>query len=600
MPRARRGGHLALPAYTLLRAGAFPARLLIMRTLLRTLQDADPALLPLLARVWEVADEDLQHMSHDEAAHALARAMLNAERAERAWDALDDDQRGALQALLSAGSHMTATTYTRLFGGIRHMGAEQIARDKPHLHPATSAEALFYRGLIAQAFEQAEAGARAVIYVPTDLAALLPRHKTGYARLDDDEAASELPPELPGVEPLEDVQNIVTADTSIVDDMVALLAYTLLRQPDLDGDTLAGPHRAALLPHLLARDPARLAFLVSLAVSASLAEAEGGKLALRRAEARRWLEAHRADQVRQLAEAWRDSAAYRDLWHVPGLHPEPTGWPYDPVVARTAVIGFLGEFVPEQDWWSMDEFIEAVKQADPDFQRPGGDYTSWYIRNDEGDYLQGFESWDAVEGALLLFYLGGPMHWLGLVDLAEDAARLTAYGRALADLIPWPNPPETEDSVQVQTDGTLLVSRRVPRIDRFQVARFTTWVQAADPFAYRLDAASLAQAARQGITTQHISAFISRALRDAPTPAPIARLLETWQAGPAASVTLEPLLVLRTTDPETLTTLLDTPELRRYLGAQLGPMAVVVRDGQADALRAALGQHGIAIEGSDG
>lgn len=596
MPRARRTGYNQSARAARLRAGAFPARLLIMRTLLRTLQDADRALLPLLARVWEVEDEDLQHMSHEEAAKALAQAMLDAGRAERAWDALDDEQRGALQTLLSAGSHMTASAFTRLFGEIRHMGAEQIAREKPHLHPASSAEALFYRGLIAQAFEQAEAGARPVLYVPTDLAALLPRHKTGYTGLDADEATGDLPPELPGVEPLEDVQNIVTADTSIVDDMVALLAFALLRQPELDGDTLAGPGRAALLPHLLSRDAARLAFLVPLAVSAGLLEVEGGKLALKRAEARRWLEAHRADQVRQLVEAWRDSAAYRDLWHVPGLHPEPTGWPYDPVVARTAVIGFLGEFVPEQDWWSMDEFIEAVKQADPDFQRPGGDYTSWYIRNDEGDYLQGFESWDAVEGALLLFYLGGPMHWLGLVDLAEDAARLTAYGRALADLIAWPNPPETEDSVQVQADGTLLVSRRVPRIDRFQVARFTTWVQAADPFAYRLDAAGIAQAARQGITAQHISAFISRALHDAPIPAPIARLLETWQAGPTSSVTLEPLLVLRTTDPAALAALLDTPELRRYLGAQLGPMAVVVREGQADALRAALGQHGISVE----
>lgn len=568
-----------------------------MRTLLRTLQDADPALLPVLARLWDVED-DLQNMSHDEAAVALTQAMLDPQRAERVWDSLDDDQRGALQALLSAGARMTASTFTRLFGEIRLMGAEQLAREKPYASPKTSAEALFYRGLIAQAFEQAETGARPVIYVPTDLALVLPRHKTSYADLDD-EAADEASPELPTIEPLEEVHNVVPADTSIVDDTVALLAYALLHLPELDDDTLTAPHRVALLPHLLVRDEARLAFLVSLAVSANLAEVQEGRLALRRAEARRWLEAHRAAQVRQLAEAWRDSVIYRDLWHVPGLHPEPTGWPYDPVVARTAVIGFLSEFVPEQDWWSMDEFIEAVKQTDPDFQRPGGDYTSWYIRNDEGDYLQGFESWDAVEGALLLFYLGGPMHWLGLVDLADDAARLTAYGRALAGFIPWPSPPEAEDKVQVQPDGTLLVSRRVPRIERFQVARFTTWLAAGDPFTYRLDAAGLARAARQGITTQHISAFIARALGDTPIPAPIVRLLETWQAGPTGSVTLEQLLVLRTTDPQTLALLLDTPELRRYLGAQLGPMAVVVRAGQADALRAALAQRGIVVEGDN-
>ena len=43
------------------------------------------------------------------------------------------------------------------------------------------------------------------------------------------------------------------------------------------------------------------------------------------------------------------------------------------------------------------------------------------------------------EGALLEFYLFGPMHWLGLVDVADDAARLTAYGRAALKLGPWPS-----------------------------------------------------------------------------------------------------------------------------------------------------------------
>src|SRR5690606_33938934 len=148
-----------------------------------------------------------------------------------------------------------------------------------------------------------------------------------------------------------------------------------------------------------------------------------------RAEVRRWLSEPRASQVRLLAEAWRGSTAFRDLWHVPGLFPE--GMPnYDPTVARTAMMNFLSEIAPEQEWWALDEFIEVVKHTDADFQRPGGDYDSWYIRSEAGDYLRGFESWDAVEGALLEFYITGPMHWLGLADLADDAARLTAYGRA--------------------------------------------------------------------------------------------------------------------------------------------------------------------------
>jgi hypothetical protein len=563
-----------------------------MRNLKRTLQDQDPALLPVLAKRWGVT---IQNLSHDEIIDALSAAMLERDRAETVWESLDEDQRGALQALLGSGGRMPATMFTRLFGEIRQGGAAWIEREKPHQNPASSAEALYYRGLIAQAFEQVEAGPRQVIYVPDDLIAVLPSHKTTYADLEEPAAPGAVG-ERYDIEPLDEVENVQQADTSLVDDMTTLLAYLRLHSPLLHDDTLAGEDQARLLPHLFQAGLARLGFLVGVGISAGLIDVEAGRATPKRAEAQRWLEQARAVQVRQLAEAWRESTIYRDLWHVPGLHPEPTGWPYDPVVPRKALVSFLGDIVPEQDWWSLDEFIEEIRLTEPDFQRPGGDYHSWYIRNDEGDYLNGFESWDAVEGALLEYYLQGPMHWLGLVDLADDAARLTAYGRAFANIIAWPSPPEQDDRIIVEDDGTLLVSRRVSRIDRFQVARFTSWTPASDPYAYRLDAQGVAQAARQGITTGHISAFISRILGEKPVPPRIRQLLDTWQAGPTASVTLERVLVLRTTAPETLNFVLETPALRRYLGAQLGPMAVIVRADQAEALRAALGEHGIQAE----
>ena len=165
---------------------------------------------------------------------------------------------------------------------------------------------------------------------------------------------------------------------------------------------------------------------------------------------------------------------------------------------------------PLDQWWSIDEFIEVVKQVDPSFQRPGGDYDSWYIRNDAGEYLHGFESWDAIEGSLLEYYLAGPMHWLGLVDLAEDAVKLTAYGRAFIGVTAWPAPPEQNEPITVRDDGVLLASRKVSRTDRFQVARFTSWRGGGDPYEYKLDAKGLEQASIQGINTQQISTFLQR------------------------------------------------------------------------------------------
>ena len=559
-----------------------------MKTLTRTLTDSELGMLPVLAQVWGAK---IDNLGTPEIITALTNAMLDKQRAEKVWTSLNDDQRGALQALLGTGGKMSATMYTRLFGEIRHMGAAQIERELPQQNPQSSAEALFYKGLIAQAFEQSDAGARPIIYVPDDLIPVLPTHKTAYENLAAEASRSE----QPEMGPLEDVTGVRQADTSVVDDLATLLAYLQLHGAQVEGEDFSPADRDLILPHLLNDDETRLAFLLGVGISANLIVIEEGRANTQRAEVRRWLSEPRASQVKLLADAWRGSAAYRDLWHVPGLFPE--GMPnYDPTVARGAMMSFLNEIAPEQDWWALDEFIEVVKQTDADFQRPGGDYDSWYIRSEAGDYLRGFESWDAVEGALLEFYITGPMHWLGLADLADDAARLTAYGRAFLDMIAWPAPPEPEGKIEVQEDGTLLVSRRVSRIDRFQVARFASWVSAGDPYTYRLDGPGISQADRQGINTGHISAFLKRALGDDPIPMKIAMLLQNWQGGATATVTLEKLIVLRTTAPETLTTILDTPALRRYLGAQLGPMAVIVRADQWEALRTALGDAGIRAE----
>jgi hypothetical protein len=569
-----------------------------MKNINHTLQeDTDPAILPVLAKFWKV---NIIGMERTASITAISQVMLDPEQVERVWDSLTDDQRGAMQMLIGSAGKMPMAKFGRLFGEARQMGAAQIERENPLQNPQNVAEALYYRGLIAQTFENADTGARVVVYVPEDLLYVLPVRRTSYSNLPEEEEVFESE-EASTVEPVGEVTGIRQADTSLVDDMTTLLAYLQLHTPLLEGDVPADQDMEFVKQHLLKPDDERLLFLFGIGLGADLIEVQAGKAYPKRAEARRWLSSSRAVQVQALVEGWRSSGVYRDLWHVPGLHPEPGGEldEYDPAVARGNVLELMSGLVPKQDWWSLDAFIETVKETDADFQRPGGDYDSWYIRNEDGDFLTGFESWDAVEGALLEYYLSAPMHWLGLVDLADEAARLTAYGRAFLGQTAWPAPPEPDDKISVRDDGTLLVSRKIPRVDRFQVARFTTWVSAGDPYTYKLDAAGIEQAAAQGINTGHIASFISRALGDAPVPVGITRLLDNWRTGPSAAVSLEHLVVLRTTAPETLDKIWETPALRRYLGARLGPMAVIVRAGQQDALRAALGEQGIQVEMTD-
>jgi hypothetical protein len=90
-------------------------------------------------------------------------------------------------------------------------------------------------------------------------------------------------------------------------------------------------------------------------------------------------------------------------------------------------------------YWSLEAFVDGVRQNHPDFQRPAGDYDSWYLREEaSGEFLRGFKRWDAVDGALLRFVICGPLHWLGIVDLAApevgkqpSAFRFTAWASAL-------------------------------------------------------------------------------------------------------------------------------------------------------------------------
>ena len=555
-----------------------------MKSLIRTLGDSDRGLLPIFAQFWDVPHEALEP---DELVSALNSAMLNPARAETVFRALSDQQRGALQHLLGSGGRMPAGKYTRLHGEIRHSGTARLAEFAQR--PASPAEALFYRGLIAQTFEQSDTGPRPVLYVPDDLVDVLPAHITAPAAPDS--AA------LPGLQALPQVENPRPADTAIVDDMTTLLAWLQLHGAPLQGDELAPDACAALAPYLLAPDPARLRFLVGLAFVAGLIAPADDRAALNREPARHWLAESRPAQLRHLAEAWRRSAALRDLWHLPGLAPEADSLAgYDPTVARGAVLNFIGELAPAADWWSPAGLVAAVKQADPDFQRPGADYDSWYIRDSSGDYLRGFDSWDRVEGALIAWLIHGPLHWLGMLALADSAACLSAWGRAFLELAAWPAPAESPTEIELGLDGVLRVPRSLSRLDRFQLARFTSWQPAADPFIYHLDGPGIDQAWRQGIRAGHISAFLSRVSGRRPLPPGVSRLLQNWQDGPRAHVTLEQQLLLRTDSPAALTTLYDSPDLRRFLGARLGPAAALVRAELWPELRQALAEAGIQVD----
>lgn len=565
-----------------------------MHQLLDLLEGLDDGLLHAYSEVWGVP---LQKLSPQEATRALAHAMLDPQRIETLWDKLSDAERGALQMLVASKKYaMPKAQFERLFQEIRKMGRNRIEQEKPHRQPKSVAEGLYYRGFIGERFEKKDEVITPMIVVAQDFAALLPLHKTAYAHLKDD-LPPALAPQAVQLSPFdeEELENVQVTDTAIVDDMVTLLAYLRVWGAEVEGDSFLPVYTERILPHLLKPLPERLTFILCLGVTANLITVQDGRAMPSRDGLNTWLSAPRWQQLKTLAEAWRDGLIYQEVWHVSGLFPDPQ-FTYDPLLGRKALLEAMVRFSPAKGWWSVEEFVDAVHATMPDFQRPAGDYDSWYIRNADDEYLRGFESWHAVDGALLEFMLIAPLHWLGMADIAEDAVRLTAYGRGFVGSEAFPQPKDPQENITLQGDATFYASRKVGRADRYQLARFTTWQAGAEPFTYQLDVGGLARGQEQGIATHHIETFLKRQLNSERLPTEVVHLLTIATSGTSADVRLGQAWVLRTPHKEAMDALYQKPALRQYLGERLGEAACLVLSQEgAHALHAALLQLGYRV-----
>ena len=553
-----------------------------MRPLHQCLLDASLIRLRAIAHFWDV---DLATNHQREAATQLAEAMVQPESVADAVEVLPDDQRRALEALLAAGGRLPLRVFARQWGEIRAMGPGRLERERPWEKPISPAEGLWYRGFVSRAFDQGAEGSFEVIFVPPELQAHLP-------------ALPASPPAI-SLDPAPEPAVVRSAGDAFLDDVCTLLAYLQNERlrPSPDGAWPAR-HEAHLIRQLRDRDPARSALLRHLVRHLGwLHLTDSGRLRPDAEPVTAWLQSPAHVQRGALMEAWRNDPTWNDLFHVPTLHPEDTGaWHNDPLLAREAILRHLTACTPGT-WVALEDFYIGIKGADPDFQRPGGDYASWYIRDAAtGAYLSGFESWDSVEGALIRYLIAGPLAWLGLIDLGSAApderptafrpTRAGAASLGLAEL-----PPETAPRpMGLRPDFTVLAPPG-HRYERFQLARVADWVRSGDPFVYRLTPRSLERARQQGIPVARVLEFLGR-VSNGPVPRFLEAALSRWEAR-GAEAHLEQTVVLRLSSEELMAQVTSSPRTRHLIGEQVGPTTAVVRTPDWPRLVAALGELGL-------
>ena len=558
-----------------------------MPDLIQSLQGRDLGHLRIIAELWGL---DFNTPDTRIGLSRLTALLINKELLWEILQALPEGAGRALQDLRQNEGRIPWGLFTRRYGAVREMGAAKRDRERPYLNQlARVSEALWYRGLVARAFFDTPNGPEEFAYIPEDLLALIPRQEDAVGLQSLGRPAT----------PLEKAY-IVAATDRILDDACTLLAglrqrysLELLNEHLISAQNSPYPLKAEILRNLL--------------IAAGLLAKDGTP---RPETIREFLEASRGQALVQLVTGWLHSPDFNELRMVPGLEIEGE-WKNEPLLARGAALDFMstipGSLSGQRDekdrpFWSISAFLSAVHQSFPDFQRPAGDYDSWFLRDKRtGKFLRGFEYWDEVDGALLKFIIGGPLFWLGIVELGLEAApesgksllitafRYSNWAYHLLNLQPPSGNLSENEQVSVSSDGRLRVPLGASRAARYQIARFSEWEGfAQNAYRYHLSPSSLESARKQGLRIQHLILLLRRVARIIPPG--LVKALDRWEKN-GNEAHAERVTILRVTDPEIILALRSS-KAARFLGEAPDPKMVIVRSGAWEKVAAMLAEMG--------
>ncbi len=462
----------------------------------------------------------------------------------------------ALELLLQHGGQMSAAQFTREFGGVRRMGAAKQLREQPWLAPESTCERLFYLGLIGLGFSAAETSKQpqSIVYIPSDVIPWLPQPSRAESIEGFAVQAVDSPPE----------SERRVADDAFLEDAGTLLGYLhnhtirladgAPHPDDLDRFTerLLEPYNSDSAPTIysdaqsvdkdterpeirIRERQIRTNLLLHIAKRLGwLKLGEDDSITLTKNRVRAFLDAPRAEQRRMLWNGWRNSPDWNDLCQTPELEcVNRSKWQNDPLQTRTTILNLIAKLEPGV-WYKESSFLYAVKGIEPDFQRPTGEYDSWYIhKTSTQEFLSGFARWNEVEGQLLRFLIHGPLHWLHSVDLAEvEGERLFSLSQLGSFMLFDDASQPAEQSrlpIMVGTDFTITVPLGTPLRDRFNVERFADFESSQPDYTYQIRQRSLNRANSEGITPQRVLKFLAD--QGSIVPPHVSEKLEQFQPG---------------------------------------------------------------------
>lgn len=538
-----------------------------MPNLKASLSALDPGFVRIVAGFWGIENE----IDNDTLlVNNLIVLMLNGSQLNEIVDSLPSSAKEAMKVLIKNESRIPWSEFTRRFGKINEIGQGKIEREKPYLKRNTATDMLWYRGLLFRAFLEENGEAREFAYLPDEFFGLLRSNSISPSPIITGKPFG-------GISTL----TLQPASDHILDDACTMLAAI----------------RAGLIVEKSCQLEIPSGQLETLLRSAGILN----EILQPRAEiVKRFLESERSLVLQQLYNSWEKSETLNELWLMPEIKCEGK-WKNHPRAARASLVKLLKK-IPPGKWWDLEAFVADVRQIQPDFLRPSGDYDSWIIRNRaSGEYIRGFAHWEHVEGRYLKCLITQWLHWLGLVDLAISnenqlalAFRLSAWSNFLFNYQKIPNLPKENEKVLLRSNGSLFCPRLSPRSVRYQIARFCEWGEAKkDGYYYYLSASALQKAEKQQINiTQLINLLKSHA--KAPIPLSFLQAMNRWEKN-NLQARFETGILLKVTDASILDEL-EKGQSRRFIIERLSPKALLIKQGGEKVIQRALMEIGYLSE----
>jgi hypothetical protein len=551
------------------------------------LLDEPLAKLMAIADAWEAP---VQAISLKDVVESLTAHMLLPEALNDVVDGLPSHAGEALYALQKAGGKMPAAAFERRFGVIRLMGPGRLDRERPWQAPVSAAEVLWYRGLIFRAFDRAPGAPVEVVYLPTELLTELATAGRAGHGIKDSAQAGTAPADTVAGDSASIADNGMLVVSPLLDDVTTILCFAQNNDVRVraDGvwDALSRQEIAPMLRDaggvLDAHPDARFAFLLSVLTRLGWLRAQEGRVRLTSQPVTSWLQQTAKARREVLFNAWRNDPDWNDLAHIDGLERDMQhSWSNDPLRERVAILDMLDAWTNSAARWSTTAaFVAHIKSSNPDFARPDGRYDTWHIRDAlTGAYLNGFEAWDRIEGALIQRVISGPLAWL-----EDSRVALPAAGVGEAPARPF----------AVQADGSVIVAGALA-FERFQLARVADW-QESQPgaFVYALTPRSLKRAADQGIKAARVIEFLEERSGGV-LPLALQKAIDRW-AERSSETRIERAVLLRTRDAQTLEALLKIDMVKRAQMERLAPNCLMIKARDARAVRAAIAAAGVLVD----